>query len=318
MKKAYGKKRFCRGGKLMAGILFFLFTALPVHSAAADSQRTGNEKPAISREVAGSPFSADLVWAQSDGHDYQIFVSFFDGRKWSAPFQITDDPANDIVPAVVRDKSGTLWVVWTRAAGGVRELYFRTFDGRKWSEEKKIETGFTVNLSAALAVDRSNQVWLVWSSFDGVDDDIFFSRWNGAGWSVAMRVNTDDATPDIQPVIGLGDDGQPWVRWSGFENGDYHRFESRWNGTDWEQETRLPESAESDSDQAEAAAQPESLVNTRPTEIEAGAPDGQSRVIPLPDFVGDPWKAGICIESGGRVTSQPLRTLLNAKEAKQN
>jgi hypothetical protein len=80
----------------------------------------------------------------------------------------------------------------------------------------------------------------------------------------------------------------------------------------------LPESTESDSDQAEAAAQPESLVNTRPTEVEAGAPDGQSRVIPLPDFVGDPWKAGICIESGGRVTSQPLRTLLNAKEAKQN
>lgn len=258
-----------------------------------------------------APLTADLVWARSDGHDYEIFISFYQDGKWSPARQITDNTDNDIVPAVIRDRVGRLWVVWSKLEDGARNLYYKTADGRQWSAEKKIETGYTVNLSAGLAVDRHNQIWLVWSSFDGVDDDIFFSLWDVSGWSEPMRVNTDDSTPDIQPVIGIGDDGRPWVRWSGFEDGEYHTFESRWNGSDWTAEKMLAEDAAPSDDAAGNGIQPETMVNTKPAQIHvAPAEDGRPATIPLPEFLSDPWKAGICLDENGKVSSTPLRMLL--------
>ncbi len=298
------------------GALFFWLVVFAMPPVDAVSLAVEKATQVVLPADGAADVEADLVWAESDGHDYEIFISHFDGERWSEPFQITDNSDNDIVPAVIRDTKGRLWVAWSRATtGGRRDLYFKTFDGKQWSEEERIETGFSVNLSAALAVDRRNQVWLVWSSFDGVDDDIFYSRWNGAGWSKPMRVNADDTTPDIQPVVDIGSDGFPQVRWSGFEDGEYRQFESRWTGADWTPETMRPQSMASDEDPSETPVQPESLGNTRPTEIVTGD-SGQSKVIPMPDFLNDPWKAGICIEDGGTVASRPLRTLLNAEKAK--
>lgn len=319
MVKQAGKIQVKRIKEAILGALFFFLMVFPMNLYVPDCLAAETGEKVVIPETAGAEISADLAWAESDGNDYEIFTSHYDGNTWLPKVQVTDNSANDIVPAAVRDNNGDLWVVWSRAAAGNRDLYFRSFNGQKWAQEKTIETGFAVNLSAALAVDRINQIWLVWVSFDGVDDDIFFSRWDGAGWSSPMRVNTDDSTPDIQPVIGIGPDGLPWVRWSGFEDGDYREFESRWDGNDWGQETMLPESNAAETDQPEniatelasSVAQQESLINARPTQIVVGESSGQTRVLPLPDFLGDPWKAGICIENSGKVTSQPLRTLFD-------
>ncbi len=276
-----------------------------------------NGAPTVDGEGADAPLSAELVWARSDGHDYEIFISFYREGVWSTAQQVTDNSDNDIVPAVIRDQRGRLWVVWSKLEDGARTLYFKTSDGNEWSAEKRIETGYSVNLSAGLAVDRENQVWLVWSSFDGVDDDIFFSTWDRSGWSKPMRVNTDDSTPDIQPVIGIGDDGLPWVRWSGFEDGEYHTFESRWDGSDWTPERMLSEREKPTSVSEGASAQPEAMTNTFPTEIHVPQSKGPSKIIPLPEFLADPWKAGICLDENDRVSSKPLRTLLEQAETRQ-
>lgn len=259
---------------------------------------------------------AFLVWAENSGENYEIFLSKLTRGAWSPKMQVTENGDNNIVPAVIRDPDGALWIVWTKVEGAARNLYYRTFDGTKWSQERKIETGLDINLAAALVADKENQLWLFWASFDGVDDDIFFSRWDGSGWSRAERVNRDDVTPDIQPYAGIGSDGLPWVKWRGFEDGEYRQFESRWTGTDWTPEETMPQSMASDDVPSEINAQPQSLVNTQPAEIVTGEKNGQPTVIFLPDFLSDPWKAGICIEDRGRVTSQPLRTLLNAEKTK--
>ncbi len=287
-------------------LMVFVGIVVPVACPAAEGEE-GND----------AALSAELVWARSDGHDYEIFISFYRDGSWSAARQITDNSENDIVPAVIRDHLGRLWVVWSKLEDGARTLYFKTSDGKEWSAEQKIETGYTVNLSAGLAVDRENQIWLVWSSFDGVDDDIFFSTWDQSGWSKPMRVNTNDSTPDIQPVIGIERDGLPWVRWSGFEDGEYHTFESRWNGNDWTAERMLTEPGPPTTASADSSVQPDAMGNTPPTQIQVMQNNGPSKMIPLPESLADPWKAGICLDENGRVSSMPLRMLLEEDETRQ-
>lgn len=220
-------------GRLCIFVIIVMVVSI-VDGTATEKQPNKGDEPLAERSL-----EADLVWPEYDGSDYEIFVSSFRDNSWLPRIQVTNNADVDIVPTVVRDNHGVLWIVWSKVTDDGTALYFSMFDGKNWSSQKKIETGFSRNLSAGMAVDHENQIWLVWASFDGVDDDIFFSRWNGADWDAPMRVNTDDSTPDIKPVIDIGPDGFPLVQWSSFEEGTYKQVYSRWDGEAWEKEEEV-------------------------------------------------------------------------------
>ena len=142
-------------------------------------------------------------------------------------------------------------------------------------------------MSPSIIVDHQDVVWIVWAGFDEQDDDIFFSRWNGFNWEIPLRVNQNDSTPDILPVIGLDEGGNPFVYWLGYRNGSYRVYYSKWNGLEWEYETEAGD---------------EKIYNT--------VIINDRSVIPaLPGFISELNKASLHIRNNGKIQSIPLQYL---------
>lgn len=326
MLQIHAEKHF--PGRTGPGTCRAFFMGIVMLLAAATCAAAGTPAAATTDEPGSQTttgLSADVVWAQFNDGNYQVFLSSYRDGAWTAKLQITHNSDANIVPAVTRDHNGVLWIVWTKMTGEEKALYFRTDNGQQLSDAARIETGMKSNLAASIIEDGEDQLWLIWSGFDGIDDDIYFSRWNGADWSQPIMINRDDTTPDIQPVSGIGNDGLPWVRWSGFDQGTYKQFESRWNGVAWEPEREI-EQVETAPDAPLATLALPSAQGSPATALEqapaadagrstpAGTPDAP--VLQLPEFIKSPKKAGIFILTPeGRSVSAPVRTLLPKKDA---
>ncbi|MFZ3047563.1 MAG: hypothetical protein WA151_16760 [Desulfatirhabdiaceae bacterium] len=188
-----------------------------------------------------------IAWSEFNGQTYQIFFSQKLGKTWTSKKQLSTDNRSHLIPSLSADENGRTWVVWAASDGIEFRLNVARYDGRNWSESSELPTGMTSNTAPAITVDGDGIPWVVWAGFDGQDDDIFFSRWNGAGWDTPARVHADNVVPDILPTIGIGSNGFPWVRWSGFDRGDYHFFITQWLGKDWGDKTEESQAVSSHS-----------------------------------------------------------------------
>jgi hypothetical protein len=230
---------------------------------------------------------ADIVWSESDGEDHEIFYSCLTGNTWSTEIRLTDDQMMNTYPAVTSGADGTIWVVWVELNGSESRLSFCRHHGNEWSHPETITTGLSSNVSPSIIVDRHDVVWIVWAGFDQRDDDIFFSRWNGFKWQFPLRVNQNDSTPDILPLMGLDERGNPFVYWLGYRDGSYRVYYSKWNGLEWEYETETDD---------------EKIYHT--------LIKNDKNVIPtLPGFISELNTASLHIRKKGKIQSIPLRYL---------
>jgi len=199
-----------------------------------------NDSPAPDHEAASAMASPYVMaWSAPVGSGWEIFFSRTTADGWAPAIQVSANGNRNLVPSVVSDKEGTLWLFWSSQEKGHFLLYHaRVLPDDITAPEVVIEW-LTNNMAPSALVDESGTLWLVWSGFDGSDDDIFFSKLEGSRWRSPRRVNRDDDSPDIQPLIGLDTDGIPWVVWRGFDNGTYRFFFSKWNGRAWENEKTL-------------------------------------------------------------------------------
>lgn len=241
----------------------------------------------IAAQKMDENIKAELVWSQFNGRNYQILYSRFENNRWSDDIQITNTSSSDILPCIGKGPDGTTYIVWSVLNGAKSKLYYSRFDGSAWSEPTSIETAFTANMAPSIFIASDNVPWLVWSGFDGKVDNIYFTKWNGKSWDSPQKVNADNAAPDILPVIGMNQAGNPWVYWSGYDGGgNYRNYASVWNGSGWGDETE--EDVADNPYQAIIKAALEAL------------PD-------LPPSLTDHTKASIYIEGGGLIQSLPLR-----------
>ncbi len=239
---------------------------------------------------------ADLVWSEVETEDYEIYFSSLRNGQWSPKTKLSNHRAMDLLPSVGSGIDGTIWVVWFAAHGSISDLYYSMFDGENWSIPEMISTGFSSNTAPFVVVDNNNVPWIVWAGFDGEDDDIYFTRWNGFGWDSPSMVNMDNTTPDIIPVIKIGQNNLPWVKWSGYDGKEYKSYISRWTGSKWSEE--LIEDIENIN---------QSLMGI------------SGHLIPdLPEFVGNKKLATIHVKSNGEGSTFRIREALEESEDDNN
>ncbi len=186
-----------------------------------------------------------IAWSEFDGRTHQIFFArIVDGAE-TGKTQLSSGNRINLVPSLSSDDRGRIWVVWSALDGAKTHLNTAWFNGDSW-KITEYATGMVSNTAPAVAVDPDGLAWLVWAGFDGQDDDIFFSRWNDGAWESPARIHADNSVPDILPVIGIGSNGLPWVRWSGLEGAGYRSFTSYWQGKNWAEKVEQNTSSSSD------------------------------------------------------------------------
>ncbi len=134
-------------------------------------------------------------------------------------------------------------IAWLQG-DGVRSLAVRFAPrfaaGGTWGEAETVASpgpGSQLALAAAHLGDGSTL--LAWSRFDGRDDEIFWSLRRDGAWTEPRRITTDDATPDVTPVL-LAVPGGALAAWAGYEGDGYRVFLARWDGEGWSEPTALP------------------------------------------------------------------------------
>ena len=247
---------------------------------------------------------AELVWVEQTGTRHDLYLSEYDHGAWQTGQLVAKSKLLNITPTMARDNAGHIWVVWSGRSGETTELYYSISQNNGWSEPVKIETYLASNLSPCLILDRYNQLWLAWVGFDGDDDDIFSSRWNGADWDLPVRVNIDNVTPDLFPVLGIGQSGLPWLQWSGYADGGYQQLRSTWNGISWTEPRVMADKAVILDGYS---LEPVEDGNAQAVTDAQGAADNASS-IELPDFLMNPDRATFYIPGARReMQALPLR-----------
>lgn len=219
-------------------------------------------------EQNNTPQHAELVWSESDGLRHEIYASNYHAGQWSEPYQITDDNADNLHPAVDTDADGRKWVVWTAIEETGYEIKYTIFEHGEWREPKVLPSSLRSNIKPSVALDDKNIPWVVWTGNDGGNDEIYFSRFIDGKWEKEGRVHKKNEVPDILPVINLDTSGELTVSWEGYRNGAYRHLQSTWTGKVW----RVPvEPAEENEFSAQA--------------------DKQEKTLPLPEYVKDQRQA---------------------------
>ena len=145
-----------------------------------------------------------------------MVYQYFDGKHWSADFNVTENnKVDDFTPVVVGYKAQSLMVVWIESTGvDASELRFRSRTKNEWSAIGTIQSLTAHTSLPTLLVDQGGRIWCFWVGFDGQDDEIYFSVYEANQWQAAQKIYTkDNAVPDILPVARLDKKQRPVVTW---------------------------------------------------------------------------------------------------------
>ncbi len=142
------------------------------------SERTLTQDPAADVSPTAMVTKDGKIWVAWGSYrtgDYEIFAKVYDGSAWSPDRQITFHPTDDDVdPALVQDRNGTLWLFWSRTLQAPapkyfqNDIYYKTSqdNGVSWSS---IDTPLTStpnfdenNVAAVQGNDR--RLWIFYSS----------------------------------------------------------------------------------------------------------------------------------------------------------
>lgn len=163
--------------------------------------------------------SAELVWVESAGDDYNLMFSRLTEEKWSEPITVYNSESSISSPLISTDHEQNKLLVWSEQYRNSRILMSarRTASESSWQRAEKINHFKGENLGSSMVVDKTNQSWLFWSSNYEDLDDIYYSRHDEAKWSGPRRVHVKNDVPDIQPIASLNKDLDVAVSWKTYD-----------------------------------------------------------------------------------------------------
>lgn len=118
------------------------------------------------RATSDSKGNVHVVWQAFRRGRSNIFLRSYAAGKWGAEINLSDPArharANDWEPAVVADRSGTVWVAWDTYTSGSYNILMRPVRSGVAGELLRVTNSTRFHGHANLAVDASNRVWVAW------------------------------------------------------------------------------------------------------------------------------------------------------------
>ena len=175
----------------------------------------------------------DVVWSTSDGIKMEIYYSQRQNGNWLEPVRVTDDHYDNMYPVIDRDADGKRWIFWTAYANGKMEIRYTSGDGEEWDTSELLFSEKKTNLSPSVVIDDQDRVWVTWSANNDDLDDIMYASFESGSWSNSDTVHEPNEAPDLLPLIEIGGDGTPQIKWRANREGHNLVLTSKWVDGDW-------------------------------------------------------------------------------------
>jgi hypothetical protein len=178
-------------------------------------------------------------------YDYEIFyqTSPDNGATWSSFHQLTENTVNDLAPAILQLRNGTIFVFYSSFVGGNGddEIFYKysSNGGVSWTT-CQLTSNTDVDSSPSAIQTSDNKIWVTWHSQRSNNYDVYYRIYNGQ-WMGETRL-THDSQLDTCPSILETLDGLKYVFWTGSDETPdstddiYYSYTSN-NGASWSDPT---------------------------------------------------------------------------------
>ncbi|MEO0252531.1 MAG: hypothetical protein ABIM13_00460 [candidate division WOR-3 bacterium] len=187
--------------------------------------------PSITNDNTGRIW---LSWARAYGRHYNIFGAYYE-NGWSSSFEISSKTCDDIYPSMITDGSGRIWCVYERWYHLNADIYCRYYQNGSWYPTFAVTIDSANDYQPVLAVDSSGFAWCAWTSERYQNNkNIYVKKYNPitGSWENLRRITSNPAQ-DYDPTIAVTGDGNIWIAWTTFRNGNPDIYESHFDGTTW-------------------------------------------------------------------------------------
>jgi len=195
-----------------------------------------------------------LSYSSNKTGNFEIYLRHYSpSTGWSGDFQVSNNPAADVVSSLVAASDGSLWIFWDRQTSTTTNIYYRTFRGGAWSSETALTSDASPvqDQRPAAYQMKDGRIWVAWSQVQNSQQSsihIVYKTYNGATWSSLVQVTSNSDT-DTHPTMTQDSNGTIWMVWTravsyncsggGCTQDDIFYITSTNNGVSWSSETNL-------------------------------------------------------------------------------
>lgn len=149
---------------------------------------SGDLKPAIRENPAQGNFP-HVLWAKSDGHDYEIVFSKWTKAGWAdiTFIETVDNPYDDLDPSLDFDSGGRPYISWWRDINGAGAVFISVFLKTRWMEAYQISDAGVDSWDPEVRIDENGDMEVTYSTSSGLQVKIVTFRF------------PDTITDDIDP-----------------------------------------------------------------------------------------------------------------------
>ncbi len=187
--------------------------------------------PQIAVDGSGN---VNVVWEDDTPGNLDIFYSRSTdgGTTFSAPINLSNNPAVSEQPRMVVDASDNINVVWadnTPPDTNPDIFFTRSTDGgATFSTPKNVSNNSGFSFNAQIVADASGNIDVVWDDNTAGNRDIFFSRSTDGGATFSRSKNLSNNTGfSSEPLISVDVSGNINVVWQDTTPGNVDIFFSR-------------------------------------------------------------------------------------------
>jgi len=133
--------------------------------------------PALNPDAAADESgSIWVVWSTYDGHDYEIFLSEFNGKDWFEAVRLTDNSENDASPCIALDDDGHPVISWTQVSAGGHRICALRYTETAPFQEMIVSPPSRIPLVPRI-VGEKGDLNILWKSGDAVESRPFSAVW---------------------------------------------------------------------------------------------------------------------------------------------
>lgn len=173
------------------------------------------------------------VWSLfENSYHYNLYYSYWNGASWSPAARISDDPSEDMKPALTRDSSGRLWCFWQSRRDYYGDIFACYWNGSSWSSPLNITPDQDDDLHPAAVTDASGRPWVIYTRSSPGQTQIWAKYWNGSQWLNSGPISGTQRRV-ARPASTVDGNRHLWVTWQGFDSGNGDVYASYYDGSVW-------------------------------------------------------------------------------------
>ncbi len=175
-----------------------------------------NDEPAIASLPSGA---ISVAWVAYRERADRVLLRTLENASWSAPEEVTPQPADIFRCALATDEGNNLWAFWSQREGDRWHIWARQKKDRRWRPATRL-TGDGSHIFLRSAASPEGQIFLVWQSFRRGQSDIYMKVYSGQAWSEETRISESPAN-DWEPAVAAGPGGTAYIAWDSYDRGNY-------------------------------------------------------------------------------------------------